>query len=502
VSAQPTGVELNGTAAQGAASRGDGTQTGSAEAESGWFAGILNRIASETVLAEGATAQQVSVTEILSQDIDGGQAEQMAALQQLSGQAGDAPVKLVVDVPVVESLQTLEALQEAATETSPTEPGSVASINVVQIADETDASLPEEVAAAVAHPVVAARLQRGQSTDEAELGQLQESSQNEMAAAPARVDSTAAARDGGATALQSARVDLPAAVQPQIAGAANAERVIAEQPTTPRPVVVVNPAAVASGKAVQEPVISQAESGNAVAESAVESEPPVVIRQRIAVPGQNVPTVTRGEKIQLAAANRAVLNGAHRAGESRVTVAQTTMSDAIIAPAAGELRPLAVGESGLSLEMRSVLTGGTQTQSSESSGRDAMIRNQLTAQLGWMRDGGINRATLQLHPAELGAVTIQLDSSSEGLSVNILAAQPATRESIEQTLHRLRDQLEAQGFNGVNIDLGTNDEFAEAKNNNKELNRSEGNVASNELPEPEPITVRVRTGDSLVDLFA
>lgn len=70
-----------------------------------------------------------------------------------------------------------------------------------------------------------------------------------------------------------------------------------------------------------------------------------------------------------------------------------------------------------------------------------------------MLQQGLSRATLMLHPAELGALKINLDVQSEQLNVQIVASQSATRDALEQSLPKMRAQLQQGGFGDVNIDL-------------------------------------------------
>ncbi len=63
--------------------------------------------------------------------------------------------------------------------------------------------------------------------------------------------------------------------------------------------------------------------------------------------------------------------------------------------------------------------------------------------------------SLQLHPAELGPVTIRVDVSQGVLSVHLLADHLQGHEALNQSLHALRAQLEASGVQTGDIQLGT-----------------------------------------------
>jgi len=63
----------------------------------------------------------------------------------------------------------------------------------------------------------------------------------------------------------------------------------------------------------------------------------------------------------------------------------------------------------------------------------------------WVRDG-VQEARLQLHPAELGPVTVQIALDGQAAHVEFGAAVAATRESIEQSLPALAAALRESGF--------------------------------------------------------
>lgn len=75
----------------------------------------------------------------------------------------------------------------------------------------------------------------------------------------------------------------------------------------------------------------------------------------------------------------------------------------------------------------------------------------------WVREG-VQEARLQLHPAELGPVTVQITLDGQAAHVDFTAAVAATRESIEQSLPALAAALRESGFTlaggGVSSDSG------------------------------------------------
>jgi len=63
----------------------------------------------------------------------------------------------------------------------------------------------------------------------------------------------------------------------------------------------------------------------------------------------------------------------------------------------------------------------------------------------WVRDG-VQEARLQLHPAEMGPVTVQIALDGQAAHVDFIAAVAATRDSIEQSLPALAAALRESGF--------------------------------------------------------
>lgn len=63
----------------------------------------------------------------------------------------------------------------------------------------------------------------------------------------------------------------------------------------------------------------------------------------------------------------------------------------------------------------------------------------------WVRDG-VQEARLQLHPAELGPVIVQIALEGQAAHVDFTAAVAATRDSIEQSLPALAAALREAGF--------------------------------------------------------
>jgi flagellar hook-length control protein FliK len=66
---------------------------------------------------------------------------------------------------------------------------------------------------------------------------------------------------------------------------------------------------------------------------------------------------------------------------------------------------------------------------------------------------GAARAKLQLHPAELGKVDIDLRTTRDGLVARIAAADGTALEALQQAASELRRSLEERGVALVRLDL-------------------------------------------------
>jgi flagellar hook-length control protein FliK len=71
---------------------------------------------------------------------------------------------------------------------------------------------------------------------------------------------------------------------------------------------------------------------------------------------------------------------------------------------------------------------------------------ELGAQISTFIRHGVERAQLQLHPAELGPVTVQILVEGASAQVHLWAEQPGTRLALEQAMPALAGQLRESGL--------------------------------------------------------
>lgn len=79
--------------------------------------------------------------------------------------------------------------------------------------------------------------------------------------------------------------------------------------------------------------------------------------------------------------------------------------------------------------------------------------NGLSSNISWMIRQDISRASINISPAELGPMNIQLSTQADQLNVTLLAQHTVTREILESSLVRLREQFENLGFTNVNVNV-------------------------------------------------
>lgn len=105
----------------------------------------------------------------------------------------------------------------------------------------------------------------------------------------------------------------------------------------------------------------------------------------------------------------------------------------------------------------------------------------VSSRVIWMAKEGIQKASLQLNPANLGPVEVRLSVQNEQTNVMFIAQQAATRDALEQALPRLRESFSENGLDLADADVmeqfqGNDDsEQADADPQNHGLN--ENNIA-------------------------
>jgi flagellar hook-length control protein FliK len=69
------------------------------------------------------------------------------------------------------------------------------------------------------------------------------------------------------------------------------------------------------------------------------------------------------------------------------------------------------------------------------------------------RGGGTHELTVQLHPAELGAVHVRAVLTGDSLTVTVACADPAARHAVTAALPQLHQHLSESGYGGLDLNL-------------------------------------------------
>lgn len=85
------------------------------------------------------------------------------------------------------------------------------------------------------------------------------------------------------------------------------------------------------------------------------------------------------------------------------------------------------------------------------------VHTQLSAVLSPLKGGksGEHQLTVQLHPAELGAVTLVARMEHGGITVELTSGSDAARSALVSALPNLRQDLADAGFGSVNVNVGS-----------------------------------------------
>lgn len=89
--------------------------------------------------------------------------------------------------------------------------------------------------------------------------------------------------------------------------------------------------------------------------------------------------------------------------------------------------------------------------------QDPDFPGELTARMKTLLRDGVREARLQLHPAELGRLSVTVSTDGDQARVSFIADTAAARDAIEQSMPRLREMLEQNGLQLAQSDVGQRD---------------------------------------------
>lgn len=78
---------------------------------------------------------------------------------------------------------------------------------------------------------------------------------------------------------------------------------------------------------------------------------------------------------------------------------------------------------------------------------------ELTDKVMWMSSQNLKSAEIKMNPAELGRLEIRVQMGQEQTQITFASAHAGVRDSLDGQMHRLREMLEQQGMNNVDVEV-------------------------------------------------
>lgn len=100
------------------------------------------------------------------------------------------------------------------------------------------------------------------------------------------------------------------------------------------------------------------------------------------------------------------------------------------------------------------------------------ILNQIGSKFEQLKDGTSTKITMTLRPNDLGRVTIELLSTANGITTNIIAQNSQVKELLDKNIDILKQQLAQQGVNVQNVQVKTVEQNSQANLNNSYNDRN------------------------------
>jgi flagellar hook-length control protein FliK len=128
--------------------------------------------------------------------------------------------------------------------------------------------------------------------------------------------------------------------------------------------------------------------------------------------------------------------------------------------------------------------------------RDPRWADDFSTRISLMVRGGESSASVQLTPVDLGPLDVNVTVRDSQATIHFGAAQAETRALIESSIPRLREMLEAQGFQL--LDASVSQGFARQTRPDAQATASQGSADA----EPEAAATRATSVSGLLDLYA
>ena len=176
------------------------------------------------------------------------------------------------------------------------------------------------------------------------------------------------------------------------------------------------------------------------------------------------------------------------------------------AKSAGTPEPFQLPQATQGSEARPVQTRSDATHSIATPVHDPRWAQQLGDRLVWMTRGDIQSAQININPAQLGPIQINISLNGDQMTAHFVAAHQEVRQALDDAMPRLREMLSGAGINLGQANVGSQTPQQQGngassmgsntpRSGNEEVILSPNDSAS---ASTRPIT----QGRGLVDLFA
>ena len=152
-----------------------------------------------------------------------------------------------------------------------------------------------------------------------------------------------------------------------------------------------------------------------------------------------------------------------------------------------------------------LLPSGLETMNLARGADAAEWGNGLSERVNWMINQKQNSATIRLDPPMLGKLDVQVRIADDATTITIQTQHAQTRDLIETASLRLRDSLQENGFQNVNVDVSQRQDQQQSRSQtagdeqsalHDELDRDSESAIQHESH------TRFFTGEGLLDTFA
>lgn len=130
--------------------------------------------------------------------------------------------------------------------------------------------------------------------------------------------------------------------------------------------------------------------------------------------------------------------------------------------------------------------------------------NGLAERVGWMINQKQNSASIRLDPPMLGKLDVQVKVADEATTITIQTQHAQTRDLIESASSRLRDFLQENGYQNVNVDVSQQQNQQQAQTHSDSESGGQADEASQHSASSGEIADhrQVVHGEGLLDTFA